>query len=283
MGLTRTRSAPLPVISVGNIVAGGAGKTPFTRWLVQELIERGRRPAILHGGYGSDEPELHRKWLPTTMVLEQKDRVAAAVAAARNGADVVVLDDAFQHRRLLRDLDIVLIPVETHSGHLLPRGPLRESPSELSRAHALVVTRKTASREEAAALASALRNEYSKPVAVAALLPTRLHRAAGGDGEISSRAVVVAAVARPDLLLEHVRAQGIEVMKLLAYPDHYDYEDRDCEHIRRVAGDLPIITTEKDAVKLIARFKSMDWWVLGQEVVIEVGHDELLELIERVL
>ena len=98
LGVRRSRRAPIPVISVGNIVAGGAGKTPFTRWLVQQLIQRGRRAAILHGGYGSDEPELHRQWLPSAIVLEQKDRVAAAAAAARYGADVVVLDDAFQHR-----------------------------------------------------------------------------------------------------------------------------------------------------------------------------------------
>ena len=112
LGLRRTQRAPVPVISVGNIVAGGAGKTPFTRWLVQELMQRGKRPAILHGGYGSDEPKLHRKWLPSAIVVEQKDRVAAASAAAHDGADVVVLDDAFQHRRLSRDLDIVLVPVE---------------------------------------------------------------------------------------------------------------------------------------------------------------------------
>ena len=283
IGLRRARRAPIPVISVGNIVAGGAGKTPFTRWLVQELMQRGKRPAILHGGYGSDEPQLHRTWLPTAMVLEQRDRVAAATAAARNGADVVVLDDAFQHRRLARDLDIVLVPVETHSPHLLPRGPLRESPSALARSHAIVVTRKTASADEAAELARGLRKQHDRPCMVAALLPTRLMHASGDDADIAGKAIVVAAVARPDLLLQHVRSKGIEVSKLLAYPDHYVYNEHDWEHIRKVAHGLPIITTEKDAVKLLPLFEPSMLWVLGQELVFEEGRDELLTMIERVV
>jgi tetraacyldisaccharide 4'-kinase len=283
LGLRRAQRATIPVISVGNIVAGGAGKTPFTRWLVQELMQRGRRTAILHGGYGSDEPELHRQWLPTAIVLEQRDRVAAAAAAARNGADVVVLDDAFQHRRLSRDLDIVLVPVETPSAHLLPRGPLREPPRALVRAHAVVVTRKTATPSQAAELAAHIREEYGTFCAVAALLPAGLHHAAGDDTPPRGKAVVVAAVARPDLLLQHVRAQGIDVVKLLAYPDHHEYTDRDREHIRRIARGLPIITTAKDAVKLLSLFAPIELWVLGQEVVIEQGRAELLAMIERVL
>ena len=127
---------------------------------------------------------------------------------------------------------------------------MRESPRALARAHAIVITRKTASAPEAAALAKRIRAEYDKPCMVAALLPAGLVHASGDRGVVQGSAIVVAAVARPDLLLQHVRAKGIEVVKLLAYPDHYDYNERDCEHIRRVAHDLPIITTEKDAVKL---------------------------------
>jgi tetraacyldisaccharide 4'-kinase len=115
------------------------------------------------------------------------------------------------------------------------------------------------------------------------LLPTGLHHAAGGETPPQGAVVVVAAVARPDLLLQHVRSKGLNVIKLLAYPDHHDYTDRDRDHIRRVAHDMPIITTEKDAVKLLSRFEPTELWVLGQEVVIEQGREELLTMIERVL
>jgi tetraacyldisaccharide 4'-kinase len=275
-GVRRSHRAEMPVISIGNIVAGGAGKTPFTRWLVGELSSRGRKVGVLHSGYGSDEPALHRLWQPDTIVIEEKDRIGAAKAAFEQGADVIVLDDAFQHRRLARDLDIVLLPVETASARMLPRGPLRESEHGLWRADFIVVTRKTATTEQAQALAARLQARFHKPTAIIAILPdTRL--------EVDGPVVVVAAIARPDLLIEQLQAQGIEVAKAVAYPDHHTYTLRDAEYIWRSAGTMPIVTTEKDAIKLVSVIDPERLQVLKQRVVIENGRDELLAAIDRVL
>lgn len=282
-GIRRPQRASVPVISVGNIVAGGAGKTPFTRWLVHELSARGRRVAVLHGGYGSDEPGLHRKWHPQAIVIAEKNRVHAAAAAAAQGAEVIVLDDAFQHRRIARDLDIVLMPVETPSTHLLPAGPRREPASALGRADLIVVTRKTASTESAHKLAMRMQRHHGKPCAVAAILPAGFSRGPEHGVSLHGSALVVAAVARPDLLLQQLRSEHIQVAKMLAYPDHYDYTASDRDHIRRAAAGKTIVTTEKDAIKLQSYFDPHELWILQQTVVIETGADIVTELIERVL
>jgi tetraacyldisaccharide 4'-kinase len=274
-GVLRGHRAGIPVISVGNIVAGGAGKTPFTRWLASRLRDNGLRVAIGHGGYGSDEPALHRQWRPDDIVIEERDRVRATVEAKRLGAQVIVLDDAFQHRRLARDLDIVLMPVEAVSRRLLPRGPLREPERELARADLLVVTRKSGAPESARALAERLRAHYDKPVAIAAILP-----------ELTSDAptepvVAVSSIARPDILLDNLRSIGMDVASLLAYPDHHDYTATDVAAIVRAAGTMPIVTTEKDAVKLSKLIAPRTLIVIGQRVSIEAGEDVIRASLAR--
>src|SRR5690606_7983757 len=121
-------------------------------WLVRELVRRGFTPGILHGGYAEDEPDLFRLWFPQLPVVAERDRLRGAGKAMHQGADVLVLDDAFQHRRFGRDLDVVLVAAETWTRHarLLPRGPYREPPRSLRRADVVVVTRRTASAEQAA-------------------------------------------------------------------------------------------------------------------------------------
>ena len=276
VGLRRARHASVPVISIGNLVAGGAGKTPFTRWVVDELTSHNRKVAVLHGGYGSDEPALHRRWQPRTIVIEERDRVEAAEAAFEQGADVIVLDDAFQHRRLWRDLDIVLLPVETKSARLLPRGPLREPESAVRRADLVVITRKTATPDDAHRLASRIHAQYKKPVVVAAMLPAE-------PVVVTGEAVVVAAIARPDLLLRQLQDSGVDVAKLIAYPDHHNYTIRDAEYIRSASGGRPLITTEKDAIKLVSVFDASDLLVLKQKIVIEEGEERLRKMLENVL
>jgi tetraacyldisaccharide 4'-kinase len=283
LGVRRPQRASVPVISVGNIVAGGSGKTPFTRWLVDELSGRGRRVAILHGGYGSDEPELHRKWHPHAIVIADKDRVRAAGAAAQQGAEIIVLDDAFQHRRIARDLDIVLVPVETPSARMLPAGPRREPDSALARADLIVITRKTANTETAHKLAVLMQRRCTKPCAVVAMLPAGFSRGTQSGVALTGSALVVAAVARPDLLLQQLRNEHIEVAKMLAYPDHHDYTAADRDQIRQAASGQPIVTTEKDAIKLRSLFDPRELWVLEQRLVIESGAAAITELIEQVL
>lgn len=282
-GLKRVHRASIPVISVGNLVAGGAGKTPFTRWLVTQITARGRRVAILHGGYASDEPDLHRAWHTDPLVYEERDRVRAVKAAAAAGADVAVLDDAFQHRRLARDLDIVLIPAESASAHMLPLGPLREPEENMARADVVVVTRKTASVEAARVLAHHYRTTTGKVCAIAAILPSGLRNLADPSKTLKGEAVIATAIARPDLFLRQVREMGVPVARTLAYPDHYDYREKDTRHVLNAAGGRAIVTTEKDAVKLADLLPRENLWVVEQKVVFEEGHDAFLALLERVL
>lgn len=283
LGLRQVHRAPIPTISIGNIIAGGAGKTPFTRWLVTELMARGRDVAILQGGYGDDEAELHRRWQPGALVFNQRDRVGAAAAAATRGANVIVLDDAFQHRRLARDLDIVLVPVETASNHLLPQGPLREPESALARADLIIVTRKTASVDAAREAANQIRKRTGKPCAIIAILQVTLRNSVDPALRVQGPVVAVAGIARPDLMLRQLQEQNIEVARLLAYPDHRAYTSRDAELIQRVAAGRPIITTEKDMVKLETLIDPAELWVIEQEVSIEEGKDALLAMLDRVL
>lgn len=293
-GWLRSEQVGAPVISVGNLAVGGSGKTPVSRWLVAELLRRGERPALLHGGYAADEPELHRRWHPTIPVMVGRDRVVMAGAALAAGATALVLDDGFQHRRLARDLDLVLVAAEgwTSRPRLLPRGPWRESPAALARADAVIVTRKTASAEEAEAVGRELRRVA--PGAIYAqvwLAPAGWSHASGGrttsgeSGQLGPEGDVLAvtAIARPELFVENARAAGARVTSTLFFPDHHDFGDDDLARIRELSAGRPIVTTAKDMVKLEGLDPTLDLWVLDQEVVVERGEDELSGLLDRLL
>ena len=324
--LLRAHRAGVPVVSVGNLLVGGAGKTPFTRWLVAELLARGEQPGILHGGYAADEPDLHRRWYPELPVVVGRDRVRSAAAAIEQGATVLVLDDAFQHRRIERDLDIVLVPAEgwTARPRLLPRGPWREPVTSLARAELIVVTRRTASaalaadvgRSVAAILATAPRPPKSAardaaPGAAAAAraaaavdagqaadahaardladaipiarawLRADAWRTVGTAGapDLSARpdapVVAVAAIARPAAFLENARDAGASIGAELLFADHHGYNASDVARIREVAAGRPIVTTEKDWVKLGAVGGDLYGWVLEQAVELEGGTEHV--------
>ncbi|MFW6457602.1 MAG: tetraacyldisaccharide 4'-kinase, partial [Planctomycetota bacterium] len=150
-GLKSAVQVDVPVISVGNITVGGTGKTPFVVWLCEQLRRAGREPAILSRGYGKDassgvddENEMLGALVQDVPVVVNPDRVEGAkTAVQREGADVLVMDDGFQHRRLARDCDIVLVDALNPfgGGRAIPLGTLREPLSGLSRAHVLVITR----------------------------------------------------------------------------------------------------------------------------------------------
>ncbi|MGE0376761.1 MAG: tetraacyldisaccharide 4'-kinase, partial [Planctomycetaceae bacterium] len=150
MGLRRIHDAGIPVVSVGNLTTGGTGKTPVVAWAAEWFRSHDVRPCLVSRGYrlleagGNDEQRVLAQLCPQVPHVQNRDRVAAARIAVRlHDADVVILDDGFQHRRLARDLDIVLIDTTNPwgYGHLLPRGLLRELPSALRRADLVVLTR----------------------------------------------------------------------------------------------------------------------------------------------
>ncbi|HSJ13692.1 MAG TPA: tetraacyldisaccharide 4'-kinase [Longimicrobiales bacterium] len=264
---------PVPVISVGNLAVGGSGKTPVAAWLVRTLQERGRRPALLHGGYAADEPALHRMWLPGVPVLAQRDRVAAARTAIAAGADVLVLDDGFQHRRLARDVDLVLVAAErwTARPRLLPRGPWREGPAALRRASLVAITRRTADPARSARVAAELGAWTDAPVLGLRLDPAGWTR--DGNPAIAPEgwALAVAGVADPTAVAANARAAGAQVHDLLAFPDHHEYGAADARRILAAAVQGRIVTTEKDWIKLQRLLPADSVWVLRQHVQLESG------------
>ena len=284
-GMLSSAVAPLPVISIGNIAVGGTGKTPFTSWLALRLARRGESPAIVHGGYAQDEPELHRTWAPAIPVFVDRDRVRAAGRAHAAGATVVLLDDAFQHRRLRRDLDIVLISVERWSDtmRLLPRGALREPPAALERADLIVCVRKTAPVDEAVSIARAVASVSGRPVIRAHMRVGGWQRDGVAAGAPTGPCVLVAGLADPGLFVTNARDAGAHVTTELLFPDHHEYDDADAARIRAAAAGRTIIMSAKDWVKLRGRIDTAEALVLAQEVVIEEGEPLLDAALGRVL
>lgn len=284
----------IPVISVGNLAVGGTGKTPFSAWLAARCLALGGKPAIVLRGYGGDEPALHRELNPGIPVFVAKRRIGAAHAAAAAGCDVVVVDDGFQHRRLHRDLDIVLIAAGSLAGNrrLLPRGPWREPLGAAGRADLVVVTRK-AGRNAAGAIHS-LRQQFSRDgrphILGCEIRPVALAPLSGGLTrriplrQLKNRDVVaVAGVADPDAFLAELSAAGARPDPRL-FPDHHPYTPADARALAKTAGDRWLVTTGKDAVKLRGLLPaSLPAYVLHQEVCMDEGAGLLDRDLHRVL
>jgi tetraacyldisaccharide 4'-kinase len=255
-GLLRSAKPPIPVISVGNLTVGGTGKTPLTAWIVDLVLEEGRRPAVVSSGYGEDELLLHARWHPGVPVIAASRRTEGVRRAAEAGADVAILDDAFQHRALRRDLDLVsLSPADPFPPRLLPRGPYREPLRALRRADLLLVTAKGDGEERAARAllaelgrASRLPSGQLFPLRAGAWTDLAGARVPAPEGPV----LAVTSVAQPRGFVTLLAEQGIPEVDLLAFPDHHPYEDADVGEIRTRAGERTVVTTEKDAVKLEA-------------------------------
>jgi tetraacyldisaccharide 4'-kinase len=290
LGLTSVRSPAIPVVSVGNVTVGGTGKTPVARWVVGALRGAGRRPAVVLRGYGTDEIRLHERWSPGVPVVADADRVAAVASAASAGADIAVVDDGFQHRRLGRQLDIVLLAAEERfPGPVLPRGPYREPAGAVDRADVVVVTRKSASEADAVAVERAVRDlGVRRPVVRVHLRPGRVRTMAVWCGEAGSADDarprpdgpfrVVCGVADPDSVVHAARAVGLEVADRVDFPDHHDFTVEEVARLR--GGPYPLVITEKDAIKLGTHAPDAhDIVVIEQDLVFEQGEDVLRALL----
>jgi tetraacyldisaccharide 4'-kinase len=285
-GWLPTHRVDIPAISVGNLTVGGAGKTPFTRWLTEQLAQRGQRPAILHGGYAPDEPALHRAWQPQVPVYTGRNRNVSARAATDEGATVLVLDDGRQHLRLARDLDIVLIAADSwdQPRRLLPAGGWREQPRSLKAGDAIVITRKTATRADAHVVAQALETETGHaPLASAAIELADWTDLNGSPASAPRAATVVCGVADPQAFAGQIQALGIRVLRVLAFGDHHDYTRDDLRQIVERAEGSRIVITEKDAVKIRVIDEAFPAQVVTQKVVIEWGIEALWSAIGRVV
>lgn len=259
----------VPVISVGNLTVGGTGKTPLVIDIAARLIARGLSPAVVARGYHAedgqpnDEELLIRRRCPATSYVADPDRIAAAQEAiTKCQADVIILDDGFQHRRIARDLDIVLIDATCPFGfdHLLPRGLLREPTSALLRADAIIVTRsdQVATAElarlldrlhhlapDAPHLTSSHRVTAIRTLDENPLAPTLDNR----------RVIAFAAIGNPAAFRATLQRQGATVVREKWFRDHHRYTPYDIAMLARLLSsvdDALLITTEKDAVKLTA-------------------------------
>jgi tetraacyldisaccharide 4'-kinase len=274
----------VPVVSVGNLTAGGTGKTPLSIWLCLRLLERGLKPAVLSRGYRADregradELMLVARRCPRAVAVAHRDRVAAGqLAIEKYEARVAILDDGFQHRRLGRDLDIVCIDALEPFGYgrILPRGLLREHPKGLRRADAAIITR--CDQVEPEVLAAIERTigalNPDIPILRCAHEPTGFVDLEGEETALpdSARVGVFAGIGRPEAFARTLTAFRRPPADTFWWPDHHIYTSADVDELTAWAHDArldALVTTEKDAVKL-ARL-DVEWPVPVAALRIEI-------------
>ena len=260
-GWIGVKDLPLPSVAVGNLTVGGSGKTPIAIWIAHYYVAHGLVPGILLRGYGNDETQVHQHAVPEAVVVADPDRVVGADRALARGAQVLVLDDAYQRLDVRRDLNIAVISAETTRAvrWSLPAGPWREGWAALDRADAVIVTRKRATPEAALALAAKLQNKVSGPVAIAHLglrylegmVSGRRHPASSLAGK---RVVAASGIADPDAFVAQTKATGAAV-QVATWKDHHDYREEDVAWLAHAARRADhVVITQKDAVKLRDRW-----------------------------
>jgi tetraacyldisaccharide 4'-kinase len=278
-GLIPSKRLSCPVIVVGNLTAGGTGKTPLVCWIAEQLTQLGFRPGIVTRGYGgsSRTPRLVQASDAPSRVGDEAillvRRSRAAVATGRNrpaaaqllidaGCNVILSDDGLQHYALARDCEIVVIDGDRQfgNGRLLPAGPMRETASQMRRADAIVMNGGTGQSD------GALRMRLMPTGAVAMKYGT-----AKPLREFSGQPVhAVAAIGNPDRFFATLRAVGIEVLEH-PLPDHAQLQREDISF----ADDLPVLMTEKDAVKC-REIAGPHHWYVPVNVAFAAGDSEKL-------
>jgi tetraacyldisaccharide 4'-kinase len=296
-GIYRSRSLPCRVVSVGNLTLGGTGKTPFVMMLAEMIHRRGYRTAVLSRGYkgnyespcalvsdgeeilmdplqAGDEPCLLARKLRGIPVIVGRERwTAGRFAIDRFGAEVLVLDDGFQHLALNRDLNFLLLDSFSPfgNGRLFPRGELREPISQVRRADALILT-KGGMDDIIFNLGKRLMNLLEgRPVFRVRYEPAEIkvwgeERVLSPQYLMKRRIFAFSGLARPESFEKTLRGLEAEITGFETFPDHYAYEGKDLERLREKAlraGAEAMVTTEKDMVRIQGyRPGTMPLWVL---------------------
>ena len=283
LGILTTSRASVPVISVGNMTAGGTGKTPFVEYLVRMLLQRGRAVAVVSRGYGrtsrgvvvvsdgngiladarggGDEPLQMAKKFPAIRVVVGEQRLEAARKAAGDlGADVIVLDDAYQHRYLHRDLNILVLEAskDIRREPMLPAGMRREQLAGVSRADC-VAWSGVLPGSSLALLSAEVASWYRGPAIAYRFITEAVHRA-GDDSLVphqlhGSRLLAFSGIGNHGRFVEGLRGEGWSVVADIEFPDHHWYGGGDLRRMLREFRDSHadfLMTTEKDAVRLNA-------------------------------
>jgi tetraacyldisaccharide 4'-kinase len=310
-GLLHKRHLPCTVISVGNIVAGGSGKTPTVIWLAKVLRKAGMNVAILLRGYGrksdrpmavvsdgekilmptmdtGDEAAMIAETLPGVPVIVGRDRYEAGREAIRLwNTNVLILDDGFQHRRLARDLDIVTVDATQPfgMGRLLPAGTLREPTSALRRADIILLTRIDLAESLPQVQRAIEKVAPGLPIAESCHQPTGLYQLDTGEKSEphrlkDRRLLALCGIGNPAAFIETLRQYEPRCLELLAFPDHHRYTQADFRQIQNRASGIradSIVTTQKDAPKLKDFLESgnVPVYVLVVELVVTSGEDIL--------
>jgi tetraacyldisaccharide 4'-kinase len=291
-GWLAVRDLPLPSVAVGNLTVGGSGKTPVAIWIARHYVAAGLTPGILLRGYGGDETLVHQHDVPQAVVVADPDRAAGAERALARGAEVLVLDDAYQRLDVRRDLNILVMSAETTRAvrWSLPAGPWREGWSALDRADVLIVTRKRASADAAVALAHDLGTRTSRPVAVAHLGLRYLEGLVSGirhpaEALAGKRVVAASGIADPDAFVAQTKATGAAV-QVATWRDHHEYRDEDVAWLAHAARRADhVVITQKDAVKLRDRWPSTvpEPLVAVLDLVWEDGGDRIAAALDAVV
>ena len=313
-GVAKSRRLPCTVISVGNLSVGGTGKTPMTIYLANLIQNLGNKAVVISRGYkgraeksggivsdgkvllmgpdtSGDEPYMMAAKLNNVPVIVGKNRWKSGMLAVRTfRPDVLVLDDAFQHLKLWRDLDLVLLDCRRPfgNGHMLPRGVMREPVSALSRADALILTRSDVVPDAKKVIHDLKYRSLTadKPVFRAFHVPY-IHKVIKGENSIFEKKSQSISTCRPEFLKGrkafifsgladnddfHRTVQGLDcfVSGCMEFPDHHSYSGVDIENIFQSAGQTNadcLVTTEKDFVRISYRNTyPVDLVVLGIEI-----------------
>lgn len=303
LGLLRTHRAGVPVISIGNITAGGTGKTPACAAIAKWLRHRGLRVAILSRGYGAladglnDEARELDILLPDVPHLQAPDRIETArIAVEELEMEVLLLDDGFQHRRLARDLDIVLLDATNPFGwgHLLPRGLLREPLKGLRRADLVIVTRSDqVTTQDLANLRTKVQRVNPKAGWVEAIHAPVCWRNSSGqelplDHFAGKPTLALSGIGNPRAFLKTIEGLSGTIVDQIQFPDHHPYSPMDVQGILERISQCSVrpqavLCTGKDLAKLSSdQLGSIPLWALEIELKIVSGAEVLEEYLDRI-
>lgn len=304
-GCLRQQRFSLPTICIGNLAVGGTGKTPHTEWLVKHLLEDGKRVATLSRGYGrktrgfveatsastaseiGDEPlQMFLNFDETVVVAVCEDRCRGIhrLMERHPDIDVIVLDDAYQHRYVHPAVNVLLTDFSCpyYTDHVLPWGRLRERKKGASRADAIIVSKcpDNLTVDQQNAIYQRLKTEKYQRVFFTSLSYTPLE-----PSNSEAKIALLAGIARPQPLLEHLHAQGYTIQEQLIYKDHHNFTSSDIEKIEQTASRVDfIVTTAKD----YARLRSLQLCdatrakLIVQKINIRVLNDEDQQLYEYI-
>ena len=285
------------VVSVGNLSTGGTGKTPLVEWICRFYREEYLEPVILSRGYGrghrkeNDESALLAQALPDVRHYQSKNRVSAATRAVREGpTDVFVMDDGFQHRRMARSLDIVVVDAMSppSEDRVIPAGRLRESPSSLRRAAAIVLTRANlVEKQDLETLCEDIqRVAPGAVIAVTRYVPRFLLRVPCGEQSVLDLARrtetgAFCGIGSPENFLETLKSVGIEPVTWQVFPDHHWYSDDELFSLADSDVKL-LLTTPKDAVRIGDRWNGrLPLYAVSADLQFLSGQEELKRLLSE--